>query len=203
MHHLETVLVLSVMAGSVHVMSPDHWVPASILTWQRRWSGLQASLFVIALLSLHLILGFLVYLGLDSWLAEMDSHRVSHYLTALVFIVMVMRAVRFSSIQKVQQLGNKKWWGVLAVFSLLGPCESLIPILMKSKSLGMGYLLPSLAFAGGTILTGGLLVSFGRIFWNRPVRLTQFFMWVDRRVAVLPITAGLILGIRFLLRLSA
>ena len=202
MHQLTTLVLLSALAGAVHVMSPDHWVPASLFSWQRRWPLSRTLLFVLGALGLHLALGLAVYFALDEWLLSLDSHRMILLSMSMVFGVMVLRAVRFSSIQKVQQLGPHRWWGLLAVLSLLGPCESLIPVLMKSRVLGYGYFVPFLAFSVGTLGTGAGLIASGRMVWNRPFGLTRLLGWVDRRVAVLPVAAGLILGLRFLLRLS-
>ena len=202
MHQLTSLVLLSALAGAVHVMSPDHWVPASLFTWQRRWPLRRTLLFVLYALGLHLGLGLAVYFAFDEWLLSLDPHRMIVLSMGMVFGVMILRSVRFSGIQKVQQLGPHRWWGLVAVVSLLGPCESLIPVLMKSRMLGYGYFVPFLAFSVGTLTAGAGLIASGRIVWNRPFGLPRLLSWVDRRVAVLPIAAGLILGLRFLLRLS-
>jgi hypothetical protein len=202
MENLSSLVLLSVLAGAVHVVSPDHWVPASILGWQRRWSVARTSIFVVGLLLLHLIAGFFIYLLLDRWFMSLDSKGMVRSSLAIVFLVMTVRAVRFSSIPKVQSLGLQRWNGLWAVLSLLGPCESILPVLMKSKVLGLGYLVPFCAFGLGTVVAGPLLVISSQWFWNRPFGLTQILSWIDRRIAVVPVVACLVLGLRFLLKLS-
>jgi uncharacterized membrane protein YdfJ with MMPL/SSD domain len=85
---------------------------------------------------------------------------------------------------------------------LLGPCESIIPIFIKAASLGTGYALPLASFLAGTVLTGSVLVLSGRIVWNRPFWLMRAFDWALQRTAVLPVAAGVALGLRLLLRLG-
>ena len=194
-------MLLSALAGAIHVLAPDHWVPASILSWQRRWRAPATALFSTAALVMHVMLGAALYFLLEERLHRLsDTHLLSYALTFVV-AVMLVRGLRFSRIHDVQKQGSS-WWGMLGVVSLLGPCESIIPIFVKSSSLGVGYLLPLLAFLAGTVGMGTVLVLGGKWLWNRPLWLPRAFGWVNQRLTVFPVAAGVVLGLRFLLRLS-
>jgi hypothetical protein len=202
MHMLLMLFLLSAIAGAIHVMAPDHWVPASILSWQRRWNPLRAALFSGAMLTAHVLMGAGLYFVFDDQLRELNPARLFPYSLAFVVGLMLLRMLRFSRIRDVQRVGNHAWWGWVAVLSLLGPCESIIPIFLKSASLGAGYLFPLLAFWVGTVSAGVALTLSGRFVWNRPLWLIRAFDWANQRVAVLPIAAGVALGLRYLLRLG-
>jgi hypothetical protein len=196
------LVALSALAGAIHVAAPDHWVPASILSWQRRWSLWATILFSTLTLTIHLLLGVGLYFILRRAISEIDSSQWFSYSLAFVGVMMGLRALRFSSIRDVQRLGPRSRWGLFAVPWLLGPCESMVPILIKSSSLGLGYWLPFGACLAGTLFTGTVLILSGQFAWNRPFWLTRGLDWVNQRMAVLPIAAGMGLGLRYLLRLG-
>ncbi len=196
------LLGLAALAGAIHVAAPDHWVPASILSWQRRWGRARSALFAAIALTVHVLLGAGIYFAFDGPLRAFDPARLFPYSLAFVFVVMVLRGFRFSRIREVQRVGPHIGWAVLAVMSLLGPCESIIPVFLKSATLGVGYVLPLAAFLGGTVTAGVMLTLMGRLMWNRPHWLIRAFDWANQRVAVLPVAAAVALGLRFLLRLG-
>ena len=182
--------------------APDHWVPASILSWQRRWRPAVSAAFAAAALALHVLLGAGLYFIFDEPLRALNPDRLFPYSLAFVVVVMLARGLRFSRIRDMQRVGPHSWWGAFAVLSLLGPCESIIPIFLKSASLGVGYLLPLLAFLAGTTVAGVGLILFGRFFWDRPLWLIRAFDRANQRAAILPIVVGVALGLRFILRLG-
>jgi hypothetical protein len=196
------LFLLSALAGALHVLAPDHWVPASILSWRRCWSPVRAGLFAAFALTLHVLMGVGVYFLFDEQLKTLDPDRLFPYALALVVGVMLLRGLRFSRIREVQRVGTHSLWGLMAVLSFLGPCESIIPIFLKSSSLGAGYLLPLLAFWIGTVSMGVALVLSGRFVWNRPLWLIRSFDWANQRIAVVPVAVGVALGLRYLLRLG-
>ena len=61
----EMLLLLSAFAGAIHVLSPDHWMPASILAWQRGWKLSKVSSFAAGVLLVHVALGFVVFFVLN------------------------------------------------------------------------------------------------------------------------------------------
>lgn len=202
LHTTWMLVLLSAFAGAVHVTAPDHWVPASILSWQRRWRPSVSVLFAASALTFHVLMGAAIYFAFDDTLRALNPARLFPYSMIFVVAVMLLRAFRFSRIRDVQRVGPHAWWGMAAVMSLLGPCESIIPIFLKSASLGVGYLVPLLAFLVGTVLVGAGLTLTGRFVWNRPLWLIRAFDWANRRLAILPIAAGVALGLRYLLRLG-
>ena len=205
MTHMNTLLLLiflSAFAGGVHVLSPDHWVPASILSWQRRWGAPQTAAFVAMAMAIHVGLGVVLYFALAQWFCLVQPEVLFPVSLIFVFGLMFLRGFRFSQIQNVQRLGPHGIGGVVSVVSLLGPCESIIPVLIKASSMGMGYLLPLAAFLLGTVLAASGLALSGQMVWNRPYLLARTFSWFDTRIALLPVAAGVALSLRFLLRLS-
>jgi hypothetical protein len=196
-----TLLLLSLMAGSVHVLAPDHWVPASLLCWQRRWKPRAAVGFVLSSLLLHVASGFAIYLVLAPLLERIAVSRFFAFAVGLVVVGAGIRAMRFSRIRDVLGLGSNWLWAALTVASLLGPCESIIPIFLKARQLGMGYLEPFMAFAAGTVLMGGAMIIGGGRIWNSPLHLTRSIRWANRPRSVVPIAAVVATGLIFLLRL--
>jgi hypothetical protein len=195
------LLMLSALAGAIHVLAPDHWVPTSILSWQRRWRPSRAALFAAVALSWHVLLGAGIYFALDGELRRLGPGRVFPYSLGLVVAVMCLRGLRFTRLRDVQRMNVHAGWAYFAVLTFLGPCESIMPVFLKSASLGRGYLLPLAAFWLGTVASGVGLVLVGRLIWNRPHWLIGAFDRLNRRVAVLPVAAGVALGLRYLLRL--
>lgn len=196
------LILISALAGALHVLAPDHWVPASLLSWQRRWSVAASVAFASLALTAHVLLGAAIYFAFDDWLRQIAPAAL--FPAAMVFVigVMVLRSFRFSRLHDVQRLGPHSWWGALSVLLLLGPCESVVPIFLKASSLGAGYLLPLVAFLTGSVLTGCALVVGGRFVWNRPYWLMSAFDRANARLAALPVAAGVTLGLRFLFRLG-
>lgn len=196
-----TLILLSALAGAIHVLAPDHWVPASIVGWQRRWSTFRSALYATLMLSLHVLMGAGAYFLFDDQLRTVDSARLFNYSLGFVALLMALRAWRFSMIRDIQRVGPHLGWATTLVLTLLGPCESIIPIFLKSASLGVGYVVPFGAFLAGTLGAGITLTFVGREVWNRPFWLIRAFDRGSQRLAALPVAAGVVLGLRFLLRI--
>jgi hypothetical protein len=198
---MATLGALSVLSGAVHMLAPDHWLPASVVAWQRGW-GYRRTVGFAALAHLsHVLLGVLIFFAFDPILLGLDPSRLFRFTLGLVLVVMAIRLVRFSRVREVLRAGPSSAWGIVAVFSLLGPCESVIPILIKSHQLGTGYLLPVAAFVLGSWIAGSSLVLAGRVLWDRPFWLPRSVNWAWRVPAILPVAASLGLGLRAILRI--
>ncbi|OFZ81162.1 MAG: hypothetical protein A3K03_10675 [Bdellovibrionales bacterium RIFOXYD1_FULL_44_7] len=198
----QLMLVLSALAGAVHVLAPDHWLPASVLAWQRGWTFTKSSLFALFTFVIHLLAGVLIYFCFDSVLSGLQSTRLFAFSFILVFLVMTIRLLRFSRIKDIFRTGPRGLWAVFSVLSLIGPCESIIPILIKAKQMGIGYLLTILTFSLGTMIVGMASVVTGRYLWNRPLWLPRGISWSARGTALVPIAAGLAVGLSAILRIS-
>jgi hypothetical protein len=194
------VIMLSVFAGAVHVMAPDHWIPASMLSWQRGWGFVRAVAFSTVALLFHVLFGFGVYLGLHDWLIRIPENDLFPFALLLVSVMALVRAFRFSDRGRVVRLGTSRIWGTMAVFSLLGPSESVIPILLKAGHLGIGYPIPLAAFAAGTVFSGAFLLAAGRFVWNHPLWLSRSLGWAHQRATVVPIAASVVVGLAYLFR---
>jgi hypothetical protein len=196
------MILLSALAGAVHVLAPDHWVPGSILAWQRGWRAPRIALFSVFALGFHVLLGFVIYFLMSDWIAAIDANRLFAFSIAFVAVVTLLRGFRFSRVKEVFNAGRNGVWGLFAVISILGPCESIIPVFVKAGHLGMGYLVPFCAFLFGTVATGTVLMLAGGAVWNRPYLLPRGLQLARHRAAVIPVVAGLALGFRFLLKIT-
>jgi hypothetical protein len=199
---IETVFVLSVLAGAVQVLAPDHWLPASVLAWQRGWSIFRSMAFAFFAFVLHLSLGLLIYFVCNPFLNHLNSASLFVFALALILTSMGLRMFRFSRIREVLGAGPRSTWGFFAVFSLLGPAEAIIPILVRSGQIGIGYLTPTLAFGFGTVTVGLVCVVVGRLLWNKPLWLPRGIYWARKRIAVIPVAAGLVVGLTVILNVS-
>ena len=133
------IAFVSAIAGVIHVMAPDHWLPASVLAWQRGWMLRKTALFSVAILCFHICLGLAIYFAIGVLVSHFGPDRGFAVALAITLGAMFLRMVRFSRIRGIFRSTNSNAvWGILGVLSLLGPCESLIPILLKSRQLGVG-----------------------------------------------------------------
>jgi hypothetical protein len=197
----ETMIILAAMAGAVHVLVPDRWFPASVVAWQRGWSYRKTALVGFSAFLVHLIAGAGLYFLFKKAFFALSPNVLFWIVLFLVFGVMVFRLFRFLKFRDVFSSKPRGWWGVLAVFVLLGPCEALIPILIKAGQLGIGYVMPILAFSFGTVLVGLAGVLVGRGFWNRPALLPRWMILSDRGIILVPAFVGLAVGLSAILRL--
>lgn len=195
------ILSLSAIAGAVHMIAPDHWLPASVLSWRRGWRAPRALALSFVAFGFHVVLGAGVYFLLASFLRGFTGSALFTFGVVLVFSVMAARVFRFARIREVLGAETGSPWAVFVVVSLLGPAESLVPILVKSGQLGAGYLAPTMAFFAGTLVSGMALVLGGRWLWNRPMGLPRGLLWAQSSGAVFPVIAGLALGLGALMRL--
>lgn len=183
------------------MLAPDHWMPLSLSSWQRRWGvGKTVALSLLAL-SFHLVLGFSIYLAIRPLLLSFNSSWLFPVSVGMVIIAAGLRSVRFNRIREVLRLGPNRLWNTAAVLSLLGPCESLIPVMVKGHNLGMGYLSAAVAFALGTVIAGVIVIAMARSLWNHPSKLNQIISWALRRRSAVPAALGVALGIIFILKL--
>lgn len=201
MHH-SVFLEMAVLAGAVQVLAPDHWVPASILSWQRGWRWKRTATFALAAFLAHVLMGFGIFWLLNDVFEKM---RPKEYLFFSIFLLVgsaLARSLRMSRIREILRVGPRGAWGIFTVLSLLGPCETLIPVLLQARHLGVGYLLPSVGFFVGTCFSGILLVVAGRMIWNRPLWFTESVRWAERKLTSVPVAAGVLLGISLMLKFN-
>jgi len=183
------------------MLAPDHWMPLSLSSWQKRWGVGKTMLLSLLAISVHLALGFSIYLAIRPLLLSWDARWLFPASVGMVVVVAALRSARFSRIREVLRLGPNRLWSSVAVLSLLGPCESLIPVMVKGHNLGIGYLSAALAFALGTILSGVIVIAMGRSIWNHPSRLNQIVSWALQRRSAVPAALGVAIGIVFILKL--
>lgn len=194
---LEWMILFTGLAGAFHVLGPDHWLPTSVIAWQKRWKTSQTVLFSILAFFAHVLTGYLLFLLFQSVLGQLGLSDPFLIAAVLVLVMNLIRGFRFPRIQDVFQSGNKGVWGSFVAFSLLGPCEVVLPIFIKSKQMGIGYLIPFCAFLAGTWVAGVCLVLGGKSLWSRPFWLPWSLRWALERRALLPVLAGFCLSLGF------
>lgn len=184
------------------MLMPDHWVPSSLISWQRGWRGGSTLAFVAALTVLHVLAGaaiFFIYLKLAQLCLESPGDLLAWaFFFAAPFSL--LRVIRYPSISTVLQLcrsGVRPWARIL---SLIGVCEFVMPLMMKGRLLGIGYALPLGYFLLGSLLCAALAVPLGRRLWNRPLWMTEWLGQLQSRAAAVPMFAGLLVGFFFTLR---
>jgi hypothetical protein len=195
------LVTLSAFAGAVHVLAPDHWMPLSLASWQRKWGAGKTFLLSLLALGAHLLMGFALYLAIRPVLMTWNSKWLFPASVLMVILCAAARTARFSRIREVLRMGPNRLWSAFAVLSLLGPCESLIPVMVKAHHLGFGYLSAGAAFAVGTVVSGIVTIALGRLIWNHPRRFTRGIDWTSHWRSVVPAALGVALGIIFILKL--
>src|SRR4051812_25214327 len=193
MDSLTALLALSAMACAVHVLAPDHWFPASTLAWRRGWRMGRTVLFLFAAYSLHLAAGYAIFslLG-DSVLAFIEG-RLMLFTIGLISIAAFVRSYRFSQVEGVVRSRSNSRWRLWTVLALLGPCESVVPILIKARQMGMEPAGVGLWFLAGTLVAGiGLVLGSQRV-WDQPELLARWVSVMRGRVAPIPV-AGVVAG---------
>ncbi len=189
------LVVIAFWIGALHTLAPDHWVPLSLLSWQRGWGSRKTRWSALQLFGSHVLMGLLFALLLAEWTHGLNERELMQGSLMLVGGVTLLRLFRFSRLQEAFASGPLSKRGLLAAWSLLGPAESLIPVVLRSNQLGSGYLAPSIAYATGTLLAGIGLVFWGRSLWNRPWALRRSWIWLRRTAPVLPVLAFLLTGL--------
>jgi len=203
MDSASAILVLvAFLIGAMHMLAPDHWVPLSLLSWQKGWSSRKTRSTTLQLLLSHLLLGLVLALIMAEWAVGLSGRDLLVFSLVLVGAVTMLRVFRFSRLQEAFSSGPYSKRGVLAAWSLLGPAESLIPIVLRSNEIGAGYLTPFVAYAVGTLLTGTWLVFWGRSLWNRPLILPRGWMLMQRSAPVIPLLAFVLTGLSVWVKLS-
>jgi hypothetical protein len=197
-----TFAALCAFGGLVHVLAPDHWVPASILSWKRGWRFREVALFSIIAYLAHVGLGFGVFSLLIRYLSRLPSAAFLPFSLILIGSVALIRGIRFRKIPDVLRTESRGFWGLLTVLSLLGPCESIIPIMVKAKLIGVGYLLPFTSFFFGSLLGGILLVQSGKAIWNRPLWLPRGIQSLRSLRVSASLMAVLAMSLALLIRIS-
>jgi hypothetical protein len=203
----EAIAALAALAGAVHVLAPDHWVPASLMSWRRRWSAGAVVLFASALLSVHVLGGLVIYWGFEGarralapgWLST-PPFLFSCTLAAVGAMALV-RVARFSQIRRVLYSNpGARFWSFLTLLSIIGPAEALLPVLVRARVTGLGIGVPLACFLGGCLGTGVACVFAGHRVWNQPHWLPTGISWAGRRRAAIPIVMAVAVGLTFLLR---
>jgi hypothetical protein len=195
MDSLTALLALSAMAGAVHVIAPDHWFPASSLAWRRGWRSGKTVAFLGLAYAGHLALGYaLFWFFREFWLSAVAG-RLLYFTVALIASSALIRSYRFSS-------GEGYVRSVWTVLAFLGPCESIVPILIKGEQMGVASREILSAFLFGTIAMGIALVLLSRRIWDRPETLARYVNLIRGRVAPLPVAGAVAVGLVYFLRLG-
>ncbi len=195
------VVVLSFAAGAVHMIAPDHWIPGSILAWRREWSSKETLSFSLVTFLMHLTFGVALYFALEKalGLTEWGASQLTLFAASLILGGSALRALRFQRVRAVlgalPSQGMGQVWALWSTLALLGPAESLVPVLAKTQQLGVPSVWVIAAFTAGSVLSGLALVFFGKVAWDRPFWLPRVLDLAQKDAVALSFAVGMILGL--------
>lgn len=193
--------ILAFVAGAAQTLAPDHWFPLAVMAWQRGW-GKRTSLFhTWLLLAVHVFLGAALFFLMEPLWDQWSSKTALRVAIGVVVIGVLVRAYRLVRVREVARAGVSGRWAFYASVSLLGPSEALLPVMVKARELGTGYLLPMAAFGLGTTIVGVYLVFQSRSLMSKPLGLPRVLGWAETSMSVLPTAMALTFGIIFLSRM--
>lgn len=193
--------ILAFVAGAAQTLAPDHWFPLAVMSWQRGWGRRTSLLRTGSLLILHVALGAALFFLLEPFWDQFSSKVALRIAIGVVVLGVFVRAYRLVRIREVARGGVSGRWALYASISLLGPSEALLPVMVKARELGTGYLLPVAAFGFGTVLVGAYLVFQSRTLISKPMGLPRVLGFAEASLSVLPTVMALTFGILFLSRL--
>jgi hypothetical protein len=147
-------------------------------------------------LGMHVGFGALLFFGINPVLSLFLSSQELMICSAfLVLASLGIRFLRFSKFLPAFRHARSGVWGFFLLAGLLGPAESIIPILFKFKMLGMGFGIPIASYALGTISAGVGLLIYGRVSLNEPQWLARRFSAIGSRRMAVPAYGALVLGV--------
>jgi hypothetical protein len=190
---------LACFAGAIHMVSPDHWVPFSVMSWQRGWRFPRLFGASLLLSLAHVGLAFLIYLALQFFLNPIPASSLVIFAGVLVATLALVRTLRFDRIGEVFGGGGRKKsvYGLSTVLSLLGPSEVLLPILMKARMIGVARETVLAGFTLGTLSAILFLALASHLAWNQPSRLPRLLSLTRSRFALAPMSVGIALAVLY------
>src|SRR4051794_12181190 len=72
----DVIIVLSLLAGVLRVVAPDHWLPTSVLAWQKKWRTPATIGYALFAFSSHIAAGSLLFLFFQGWMNRVGSSEV-------------------------------------------------------------------------------------------------------------------------------
>ena len=150
---------------------------------------------------LHVLLGWALYLLLQTPLSYVAEKNLAGFTFLLLGAFGLLRAVHFARMGHVIHRNprwlNKATHGWLPIL-FLGPSEMVLPVLMKAHmdQMDPGFLL--VVFFAATVASGSLLVGSARLSWNRPSFLPRAVDWCNSKVAAYPVVVSALVGMLLL-----
>jgi hypothetical protein len=193
--------VLTALAGGVTALSPDHWLPLSLVSWKQEWDPRTTAIKTVRLLSFHVLFGAAVYgVGRSAW-SRIPSDQL--FLTSLLLVTgaAVLRSFRFQKIFEILRLGKGSRYGESISRSLLGPCETLLPVMIKANHLHLSEIGVLAVFWLGALLFGVIAVRTSHSLWDRPQALPIEVAWAQRRLTAIPVMLSAVIAASAVLRL--
>lgn len=187
--HSGGLLALVGLLGMIQTLTPDRWSPLSLYTWQKKWSETKTFILTTFFMLLHIFLGVGLFLALSP---------LNLPLGALWLGVIAIALYRFQHYEKIREVfWFSKDHGLQAlyrVFLLLGPCELLVPVLVKATQSDISLRQTVVVFTGGVLIAAWVAVFWGKTLWNRPAETVLWFERVNRSVRRLPWAVALVLA---------
>ncbi len=185
-----SLLLFSFVIGLVHAAQPDHWVPLSVVNWQKGLDFRNRVQRITMGTLFHLGFAFVIYYFFQKFLEPRLHEGVFGFSIGVIFLFSVVRVFRFRALNQVIRSGKHSSWGILAAFSILGPAESLVPLLLKANILGASAPLAAAMvclYGLGTALTLTYFVSVSQKLWERPWGLINGIERSRRTMRLVPV----------------
>ena len=161
-----SLFLFTALAGAAQMIAPDRWMPASVFAWQKGWKTGRIAAFSLLIFTVHVALGFAIYLALSKLLNEVPEEALGVFTLAFLGLIGTVRAIRFSRFREILYRGPQISAVIYTLISLLGPSEMVVPVLMKARSEGVPMLPALLPFWAGTCVIGFVVLLVARSRWN-------------------------------------
>lgn len=195
LHEVMNFMMFAALAGAVQMIAPDRWMPASIFAWQRGWSFARVALFTLLIFAAHLLMGLAVFGFFGRLFTVVPDEMLGAFSFIFLGAVGLIRVQRFDRIREILSRSRNSRRVLLTLLSLLGPSEMIVPILMKARLDDVSLPMVIVVFFAGTWAAGLAGVAVSKAYWNKPLVLPAAFEWCQSRAAIVPMSAGVLLGI--------
>ncbi len=187
------ILGLAFAVGVVQSITPDRWLPGSIVSWKRGYNESRTIGLSMMLGLAHILMGFGLYKVLQFFgLRELVAQTGFGLFAALVlFTGLTLRYFSFNRIKEIVLSSSRGTLPMGLLIQLIGPSEVLVLVLVRTQNIAGGLLPVFFAYSAGTLLAISLLSLFGRELWNNPFWLPRGLQIATQSTGALSIATGI------------
>lgn len=186
-------MVMASLAGVITSFIPDRWMPASLIAWKSGFSASKTSLYNASLTLAHVALGVGIFAVFNSQLTTLREGNNGLLLGAFLLAMILVRFFRFKGLKEILKAPAETplMRQSTIAFSLIGPNEIIIPILIKASGSHAHMVQATVAYTTGLVVTSALLAVVGRKVWSTPTILPRGIRAASQGMTLLPLLMGL------------